>query len=134
MFFGDVCQNFELPGIEAAERNLDALHAGRIPHRVRAFSQTGLRILQVLRLKTVKALAVVVALAVRAASQARFRKKLFVDLAEFAQFHLRVVNVDFTTPVGRDLVGEFFLPRHTPECVAASPMRNKKIGSGAVDW
>ena len=134
MFLGHVGECFELDRRKSAERNLYALHTGRVPHCVRAFGQTGLRVLQVLRLETVEALAVVITLAVRAAAQARLGEELLVDLAEFAQFDLRVVNVDFPTPIGRNLACEFFLPRHTAECVAASRMRNKKIGNVGSVW
>ena len=33
ILLGQLGHDFELCGIEAAERDLDALHAGRIPHR-----------------------------------------------------------------------------------------------------
>ena len=39
IFLGQLRHGFELRRIEAAAGNLDALHAGRVPHGVGAFGQ-----------------------------------------------------------------------------------------------
>jgi len=40
IFFAKIGQHFELRGVEAAEGNFDALHAGGVPESVGAFGGT----------------------------------------------------------------------------------------------
>ena len=103
IFFGNIRQDLQLFGGDAAKRNLDALHPRRIPRGVRPFGQPGVRIGQPLRLETVEPLGVIVPLAIRPAAQARFCEKFLVDLAQFAQFHLRLKNINFLAELGRNL-------------------------------
>ena len=39
IFFGQFGEDFELRRVKPAERNFDALHAGRVPERVRTFGE-----------------------------------------------------------------------------------------------
>ena len=55
-------------------------------------------------------LAVVVALAVGAAAQARFGEEALVELALFAQGDFRLEDVDFARQLLRHLPGELLLP------------------------
>ena len=80
-----------------------------------------------LRLKPVKPLGVVVALAICAAAQPRFGEQLFVNLPEFPQFHLCFVNINFLAHLSRNLRPEFFLPCHAGQFEATRQFRNKKI-------
>ena len=57
------------------------------------------------------ALAVVVALAVGAAAQARFGKQALVDLALLAQGDFGLEDVNFARQILRHLAGEFFGPQ-----------------------
>ncbi len=113
ILLGDIGECFELRRVQAAERDLDPLHTGRVPFGVRPLGQTGLRIAQLLRAEAIKPLPVVITLAVRAAPQPRLGEKLLVNFAEFAQLQLRLININFLRPRRRDLTGEFFLPSHS---------------------
>jgi len=93
IFLRDVGQRLELLRIQAAERDLDALHAGRVPHGIGALGQRSRGVGQLLGFAAVPALAVVVALAVDAAPQAGLREHLLFDLALLAQLDLRLVNI-----------------------------------------
>ena len=108
IFFGQLGQHDHLLGVQAAERNLDALHARRIPVRVRPFRQR--RIQKLLRRQAVVALAIVIPLPIRAAAEARFGEDFLVDLALLAQRDLSFKRIDLLTEVGRDPVGELIFP------------------------
>src|SRR5207253_2722794 len=69
VFLGQLRQGDHLLRVDAAEGDLDPLHAGGVPHRVGALGER--LVGQLLRLDAVVAMAVVVALAVGAAAEAR---------------------------------------------------------------
>ncbi len=43
VLLGEVGEDLHLLGVQAAEGNLDALHAGRVPERLRAFGERRMR-------------------------------------------------------------------------------------------
>ena len=59
---------------------------------------------------TVVSLAVVVALAVNTATQARLGKNLLVDFALLAQFHLLLEDIDLASQLDGNLGAKFFFP------------------------
>ncbi len=99
VLFGQLGQRIELVGGQLAVRDFDALHTRRIPHRDRALGELTGRERQGLRLLAVVALPVVVALAIGPAAQARLGEQLLLDLPLLAQFDLSLENVDLARPV-----------------------------------
>src|SRR6185436_4171621 len=91
-------------------RDLDPLHAGRVPHRAGTLGDLLRREHQRLRLLAVVALPVVVALAIGAAPQPRLREQLLLDLAALPQLDLRLEDVDLAAPGFRDPGAEGLLP------------------------
>ena len=110
VLFRQVGQRLHLLGVEATEGNLDALHAGRVPHRLRPLGEALAGITQRPRFDAVMALPVVVALAVDAAPQARFGKNLVVNLVLTLQRQLRLENGDFLFQGRRQATVQAFLP------------------------
>src|SRR5215831_13340119 len=98
IFFSEISHRFELLGVKAAARNLDALHAGRVPHGHGALGEFAGGILHLLDFGAVAALAVVVTLSVSAAAEARFGENALVELALLAESNLRVKNIDLVRP------------------------------------
>jgi hypothetical protein len=94
IFLGEFRHRFELPGVQAAIGDLDALHPRRVPKCARAFG-VGSGIFQFSRLVAVVALAVVVTLPIGAAAEARFGEHLVVDLAMLFKLHFMIEFVDF---------------------------------------
>src|SRR5207248_7547234 len=94
ILFGQVRQALKLPGVETSAGNLDALHAWRVPQRVRPLGQPPGRILERLDSLAVVPLAIVIALPVNSPSQASFGKKSLIELALLSQvnFHFEVIN------------------------------------------
>jgi hypothetical protein len=109
VLFGEVGESFELSGVEAAEGDLDALHAGRIPHGVGAF---GVRrgVGEGAGGGAVVALAVVITLAVSAAAEAGFSKDAVLNLALFFEGDLAVEDVEFGGELRGHAVGESRFP------------------------
>ena len=124
VFFGNLRQDLELFGRDSSKGDLDALHPGRIPRRVGPLGQTGMRIGQALRLQTVEPLGIIIALAVRATAKPGLCKKFLIDFTEFAQFHLRLENINFLAELGRNLRTKFCLPCHAIQCEATRRFRN----------
>src|SRR5690606_31117079 len=89
--------------------DLDALHARRVPKRVRALEQL-VRVGQRPVRRPVMPLAVVVALAIDAPAQARLGEKLVVHLALFLELDGGLEGVDLVGPCRRHAVLEKLLP------------------------
>jgi hypothetical protein len=83
---------------------------GRVPERVGALGRLRLERERALG-DAVVALAVVVALSVNAAAQARLCDHLLVELAPLAQLELRLELIDLLRPARIHPIGEGFLPR-----------------------
>ena len=101
---GQICQRLHLRDAQAAIRYLDALHARRIPHGVRALRECAGWKVERPRLNAVVTLTVVIALSVDAAAQARLGKHLFIQAVLAAQFHLALEDVDFMRQIRRHFV------------------------------
>ncbi len=109
VLFGKIGQGLELLRRHAAEGNLDAHHARRIPERIRSFDHIGGEF-ELLHALAVMALAVVVALAVDAAAQSGFGENFLIDLALLAQLHLLLEDIDLAAELGGNFVAKFFFP------------------------
>ena len=112
VLLGKVGQRVHLIRIEAAERNLDARHARRVPDRLRALGHAVCRVRQRARAGAVVAAAVVVPLAVDAAPETRLGKDLLVDLALAAQGDLALERLDLGGEIRRHAVGQLLFPGH----------------------
>ena len=110
VLFREVGDDAHLRRVHRAERDLDAEHARRVEIGVRALGQLAVR--QLLRFDAVVALAIVVALPVGAAAEARLGEDLLIDLALLAQLDLGLELVDLAGPILADLPLEFVLPSH----------------------
>ena len=97
IFFGYVGQYLHLVGGKTAIRDFDALHTRRIPDRVWPFEKVAAGVLEWFGYLAVKALPIVVALAVNTAAKAGFGKDAVVDLSLFFLFDLRFKCIDFST-------------------------------------
>src|SRR5208282_1661587 len=95
VLFRKLREGFELSGVQAATRYLDALHARSIPERVWTFGQAPRGVGELLHPFAVVPLTIVVALAVHAPAQPRFRDQALVKLPLFLQAQLRFVRVNF---------------------------------------
>src|SRR6185503_18471190 len=111
VFFGAVGEDLELFRRELAERKLDALHPRRVELGVRPLRETAARKRNLLRAHAVVSLAVVVALAIGAATKPKLREDLFFELAGLAKLHLILEQIDLVRHGGRNLVGEYVTPR-----------------------
>ena len=109
VLFPQIGEDVQLTGGQASEGDLDALHPGRMPHRVRPLRAL-LGEYQLLGAGAVEPLPIVVALSVRPAAQTSLREDDFVQLVLFAQVNLGLENVDLTAQLFRDGLAEFFLP------------------------
>ena len=67
IFLGEIGQHVHLIGVQAAKRDLDALHSRSVPEGVRSLGQVG-RVVQFLRADAVVPMTVVVALAITSPS------------------------------------------------------------------
>src|SRR5581483_1750989 len=94
VFLGQFGECFELGAVQATVRNLDALHTGRIPHRARTLGIVA-GILELLSLFAIVALAVVIALAIGAAAEARLSEYLVVDFAVFLESDFAIEFIHF---------------------------------------
>ena len=97
IFFGYVGQYLHLIGGQAAIRDFDALHTRRIPDRVWPLEKVAAGVLEWFGYLAVKALSIVVALAVNTAAKAGFGKDAVVNLSLFFLFDLRFKCIDFST-------------------------------------
>ena len=89
--------------VEAAEGNFDALHAGGVPHGAGAFGGDG-GVVDGASGFAVRALAVVITLAVGAAAKARFGEDAVFDFALLAKSDFVFEDVDFGGEVLGDAV------------------------------
>jgi hypothetical protein len=81
-----------------------------VPQRLRPLGELARREIDGALLDAVVAPAVVVALAVGAAAQARLREHLLVELALLAQLDLRLEDLDLAREVGGHAAAEALLP------------------------
>ena len=109
ILLGQIGQGFQLLGRKPAEGDFDALHARRIPDRVRPLGGA-LRKVQAAHGNAVVAPPVVVALPIHAAPQPGFGKRLLVQLARAAQFQLRFEVVNLAGPAVRNAARQGILP------------------------
>ena len=129
ILFGQVGEEVHLVGIQTAKRDLDPLHARRIPQRVGPFGDPLGRELERLNPRAVVPLAVVVPLSIYSAAQARLGEHLVVELALALQRGLAFKGIDFARQVSRQPVGQLFLPRqhhHTSPCPYTSGSRRAR--------
>ena len=97
-YSSQVGQHLQLGGVQAAERNLDALHARRIPQRVRTLGVRRTDNCSVRVVCAVGPLAVVIPLAVGAAPQPRLGENPVFDLALLLERDLVFEDVDLGAP------------------------------------
>ena len=109
ILFRQLGHHLELLRVHAAKRDLDALHPGRIPHRVGALRDLLLE-RQRLGFSPIVALAVVVPLTIYAAPQPSFRKYLFVQLVLATKLNFGFERVDFLRQLCRNLAVKDLLP------------------------
>jgi len=110
ILFRQFRHDLKLIGIQSASGNLDALHSGRIPERVRTLSQIAGRKIQLLDLLSVIALPVVVALTISAAAQASLGEQAFLKLALLAQSDFGFEDINLARQMLRQLTVERFFP------------------------
>ena len=111
VFLRQVGHRLELLRVEPPAGNLDALHAGRIPHRVRTLREVAGGIVHFLKCCAVISLAVVVALAVSAAAKPRFGEEPLVNFALLSQRDFSLVDIHLAGEVFRHLSRECLLPK-----------------------
>ncbi len=95
VLFRQLRESLELRGVQAAGRDLDALHARRIPECIRPLGQTPGGVSELLYPLAIVPLAIVVALAVYAPAQPRFRDQTLVEFPLFLQPQICFVSVNF---------------------------------------
>ena len=100
ILLGNLAEYLQLVSRQSPERNLDPLHAGRIPQGIRTFHRLS-RIGDRPRFPTVVALPVVVPLTVDTLSQACLSKDLFFELPVEHETHLPFKDVDVVGQVWR---------------------------------
>ena len=126
IFLGQLRHGFQLLGVQPAAGNLDALHAGRVPHRIGALGQRRPRDSAISwTFCAVVPLAVVVALAVGAPAQARFGEQALVDLALLAQRDFRFEDVDFARQLLRHFPGKLAAHCEFETFILALPQQRK---------
>ncbi len=99
-----VGQDLQASCIHAAERYLDSLHAGRVPHGHWPFGKIIARKTQRALCLTIVALAIVVSLAIDSASQARFCKDLVVYFPLFLKCDLGLEDIYLFGQRGRHFI------------------------------
>jgi hypothetical protein len=109
ILLGECGQLLELSGRHAAEGDLDALHARRIPDRVRSLGRARVEGEGLLG-DPVVSLAVVVTLAVDATPQTRLGEDLLFELALLAKLDLPLEEIDLLLPAGVHATRQGFLP------------------------
>ncbi len=105
VLFRQLGKCLQLSGVQSAERNLDALHAGRVPKRARPFGSVGGRIGELLCSAAIVAFAVVVSLAISAAAKAGLGEYPVLDLALLLKDDLVLEDVEFRSQMRRHLAG-----------------------------
>ncbi len=109
VLFGHSRELVHLIRVQAAEGDLDALHAGRIPGGLRPLGRLGGK-RQAAVADAVVALAVVVALPIGAAAQPGLPEQLVLDLALLLELDLAFVDVDFAREIDRHPLREALSP------------------------
>src|SRR5689334_13307836 len=104
ILFREIGQRIHLLGSETAKRDLDALHARGVPKRLRTFGQILAGIGQLLRLNTIVAMAIVVTLAICAATKSRLGEDFFIKLALLTKGNLFLENINFVSELRLDTV------------------------------
>ena len=95
VLFRQLRQHLELRRVQAAERDLDALHARGVPEGVGTFGGRAAGVGEALGGAAVVPLAIVVALAVDAAAEAGLREDTFFDFALTAEGDFVLEDIDF---------------------------------------
>ena len=109
VFLAKVGQHLQLGRVQAAERNLDALHARRVPQGIGPLRLAG-GIMQRARRLSVGPLTVVIPLSIRAAPQPGLRENPVVDLALFLERDLMFEDVDLSAELIRNAVPQLRFP------------------------
>ena len=133
VFFSKIGQDLDLFRVQPAPGDLDALHAGGVPGRVRPLGQLPGRIRQLLGLQPVVAMAVVVALAVDAAPQARLREHAILDPTLPLQRDLVLEHVDLGAEIAGDAVAEAFFPQPVA-CLHKRLIRSRNPRCASTRW
>ena len=111
ILFSHLRHGFQLHGVHSACWNLDALHAGSVPHRHRTLGQIARRIGHGLDVFSIVPLTVVVALAIGASSKPRFGEQALVHFALLAQRHVSFKTVNLVRQPFRYLSGKSVFPK-----------------------
>ena len=135
VLLGQFSHAFHLGRVQTTVGNLDANHARGVKSRHRTFGQVTAWVVQLTRFKAVVTLAVVVALAIRAAPQAGFSEYFFIHFA-LTQFDLFLKQVNFITQLVAHLIAEAVVPgaahsgnlRNGCKSSDAASIRTKLIG------
>ena len=132
ILLGQVRQRLELPRVQSSRGNLDALHPGSIPHRIRALGQISGGIFKPLNGFAVVPLSVVITLAVDSSAKARFGKEALVNLALLSQGDFRLEDIYFTGQTLRHFPGESFSPKRVRDLhLALPPLQGSDQPAGA---
>ena len=124
VLFGELAQHLELLDGELPERNLDAHHARRVPHRVRPLGQVATGEGQRLLTGAVVTKAVVVALPVHTSAKPGLGEDLVVDLALLFELDLTLEEINLATEWVRDPITKLLFPRsHDAPLPRPSKMR-----------
>jgi hypothetical protein len=122
VLFGELAQHLELLDGELPERNLDAHHARRVPHRVRPLCEITAGERQRLLTGAIVAKAVVVALPVHTPAKPGLGEDLVVDLALLFERDLTLEEIHLATKLVRDPITKLFFPR-SHEAPVARPRK-----------
>ena len=109
VFLAKIGQHLQLRGVQAAERNLDALHAGRVPQGVGSLGVGG-GIVQRAGGLAVGPLTVVIALPVGAAPQPGFGEDAVLDFALFLERDLVFEHVELGGEMLRNTIAQLRFP------------------------
>ena len=111
VLFRQLSHDLELPCIQPARGNLNALHPRRIPHGVGALGQRPRRKIELLDFLPIAALTIVIALPVGPSPQPGFGEEALVQLALLTQCNVSLKSVNFARQTFRQLPGELFFPK-----------------------
>ena len=125
VFLGQLGHDLELLRIQPAERNLNPQHSGSIPNRAGALGGLVGEQRQLAALGAVVALAVVIALAIRAAAKAGLGKHFFLDLSLLAQLDLGFKLVDLLRELLRQFAFESIFPKFITGFHAGTSLKNE---------
>jgi len=108
IFLRQLRQHDHLLRVQSAKRDLDPLHARRIPERIRPLGER--RIRNLLRLNPVMPLAVIIPLPIRPPAKPGLGKHLLLNLILLAKRDLRFKEVDLLRESRRDAITKLFFP------------------------